>query len=510
MRSIEHRQYTKKTGFIKGFLVAFAVMMRFISKSINTDNLIYAIGEIGTCDTGLFKNNVFWGDGVISPRYIVDYIFAAIMNLNGGSWASAAFIWIYLGVFIQSLGIANIVVRLVDRHYMLYALLLSCLFGYNGNNLAGYGVIALQSTSVGIAVAFSILAISFLFGNRNYSLAWMFAGCSSICHIHEGLYCTAVIFIFVLTEYIIEKKFLMKKHRTMFITIICLALVAIPSFTTDHMDITNKEFVYIYSIFRHPHHLVPTSWGIVAIFTSGLIHICIIALCVEICYFLKHEQLKEMLIQGILLMSAWVGAIFMAYVFTERIPIAFVSTMFLSKSFKYVTLITMIWVVRCVSWIENSQFFMMGFPLILIALFSSAIPVVQFGAFFLITAIAIMVVYSLDIKLSLPDYAPEILNNVLVLIIYIITVAGGKITDGKGVLTVTTILSVVIISDLVKKRLKKQGISRLVMGGGCCIILFISLYGNLFWSDGKKIIFNSGEKTLINSMGNDLYELVPC
>ena len=45
------------------------------------------------------------------------------------------------------------------------------------------------------------------------------------------------------------------------------------------------------------------------------------------------------------------------------------------------------------------------------------------------------------------------------------------------------------------------------MGGGCCIILFISLYGNLFWSDGKKIIFNSGEKTLINSMGNDLYEL---
>ncbi len=242
----------------------------------------------------------------------------------------------------------------------------------------------------------------------------------------------------------------------MFITIICLALVAIPSFTTDHMDITNKEFVYIYSIFRHPHHLVPTSWGIVAIFTSGLIHICIIALCVEICYFLKHEQLKEMLIQGILLMSAWVGAIFMTYVFTERIPIAFVSTMFLSKSFKYVTLITMIWVVRCVSWIENSQFFMMGFPLIFIALFSSAIPVVQFGAFFLITAIAIMVVYSLDIKLSLPDYAPEILNNVLVLIIYIITVAGGKITDGKGVLTVTTILSVVIISDLVKKRLKNR------------------------------------------------------
>ena len=99
---------------------------------------------------------------------------------------------------------------------------------------------------------------------------------------------------------------------------------------------------------------------------------------------------------------------------------------------------------------------MMGFPLIFIALFSSAIPVVQFGAFFLITAIAIMVVYSLDIKLSLPDYAPEILNNVLVLIIYIITVAGGKITDGKGVLTVTTILSVVIISDLVKKRLKNR------------------------------------------------------
>ena len=96
-----------------------------------------------------------------------------------------------------------------------------------------------------------------------------------------------------------------------------------------------------------------------------------------------------MLIQGVLLMTAWCVAIVLAYIFTERIPVAMFSTMFLSKAFKYVVLVTMIWIVQCVYWAEESSLFMMGFPLVIIALFSSDLSAVQIAILFLAAAIAL-------------------------------------------------------------------------------------------------------------------------
>ncbi len=502
-RNHYHHKYM---DFMLAFMTALTMQMFFVERSISEDNLIYAIGEIGTYDNGLFQGNVFWKTGVITPRYLIDQVFSAIMHLNGGNWAGAALAWLYFGAVVQSLGIANTIMRSVDKHHIFYALLLSCLFAYNGNALAGFHIMSLESTSIGAAVAFSILAISFLFGKRNYTLAWIFAGCSAVCHIHEGIYCSAVIFIVALTDSILAKKTLLKENRMVLFTIACLAAVTVPSFMTDRMDITNEEFVYIYSMFRHPHHLVPTAWGMGAILTSGLVNICIIALCVEISYFVNREKTKEMLTQGVLLMAAWCGAILLAYMFTERVPIALFSTMFLSKALKYVVLVTMIWVVRCVYWIEESRLFMMGFPLITIALFSSNLSAVQIAVLFLVAAIAIMFAYSIDIKPELPDGAKEMVNYVVILIMIVTVVISGKI--GAGMLFIMMVaLAIAAGLNILRKYGVGQRTVKLAAACGCLALLFTALYGDLFWIEGRRVVWNSGEKALISAMGNDLYEL---
>ncbi len=498
--------YHKYADFILTFMTVMTMMMLFVGRSISGDNLIYAIGQIGTYDKSLFDGNVFWEAGVISPRYLIDYVFSVIMHLNGGNWAGAALVWIYFGTIVQSLGMTNIIMRLVDKYHIIYAVLLSCLFAYNGNNLAGFHIMSLQSTSIGAAVAFSILSISFLFGKRNYDLAWIFAGCSAICHIHEGIYCSAVIFIFALTDSILANKPLFKENRAVLFTIMCLALVTVPSFITDRMDITNEEFVYIYSLFRHPHHLVPTEWGWGTILTSGLINICVIALCVEISYFLSHEKTKEMLIQGVLLMTAWCVAIVLAYIFTERIPVAMFSTMFLSKAFKYVVLVTMIWIVQCVYWAEESSLFMMGFPLVIIALFSSDLSAVQIAILFLAAAIAIMFAYSANIKLKLPNGVKEMINYVIVLIIIVTVAISGKIDMGMLIILVVA-FAIAVGLDILQKHQVKEKTVKLAIACGCLTLLFTVLYGDLFWIEGGRIVWNSGEKALISTMGNDLYEL---
>lgn len=506
MRLKETHYYHKYVDFMLTFMTVLTMMLFFVERFIDWDNFIYAIGEIGTYDNSLFQNNVFWETGVISPRYLIDYVFSAIMHLNGGNWAGAALIWLYFGAIVQSLGITNIVIRLVDKYHIFYAILLSCLFAYNDNSLGGYNIMSLGSTSVGAAVAFSILSVSFLFGKRDYNLAWVFAGCSAICHIHEGIYCATVIFIFALTDFVLAKKPLFKENRTILFTIVCLGLVTVPSFMTDRMDITNEEFVYIYSIFRHPHHLVPTTWGWGTILTSGLINICVIALCVEISYFLNYKKSKEMMIQGILLMIAWCGAILLAYIFTEIIPIALFSTMFLSKAFKYVLLVTMIWVVQCVYWAEESQLFMMGFPLIILALFSSNLSGVQITILFISVAIAIMFAYSANIKLNLPNGVKEMINYVMILIIIVTAAISRKIGVGMLVIIMTGFVIAAGL-DILQKCQVKQRTVKLAISCSCVVLLLTALYGDLFWREGRRIVWNSGEKAFISAIGNDLYEL---
>lgn len=93
------------------------------------------------------------------------------MHINGGDWAGASLIWIYFGAFVQALGIANIAHRIRREYEAVISAILTCMIGFCGNYLTGFKLISLESVSIGVALAFSFLSISFLVGdNRNYPI----------------------------------------------------------------------------------------------------------------------------------------------------------------------------------------------------------------------------------------------------------------------------------------------------------------------------------------------------
>lgn len=336
-----------KFKFFTSIVSSWTILVLFISKSINRNNLIYAIGEIHSYDKSLFVGNVYMGEGAITPRFIMDAFFDLFMHLNGGDWASVACFFVYFGIIIEAIGIANISYRINKDYQIVISAIFTCSLAYCNNWLAGFRCIELSTIGMGTGIAFSILSLSFLVGNkRNYQLAWIFAACASICHIHEGLYCCAVIFIIALADSIIHRKILLKENVAIIIAILALAVIVIPSMATDSMDLTNEEFVYIYSIFRHPGHLVPSTWGIDSIYRTIWIDISLFIISLVATPAVVVEEQKRKWLEALLFTGAWIMAITLMYVFTEIKPIAVVSTMFFSKSFKYVLLIGVIWIIQ--------------------------------------------------------------------------------------------------------------------------------------------------------------------
>ena len=162
--------------FIISCIVAWTILLITISGALGSDNLIYAIGEKRAFNESLFHNNVYLGEGVISPRYIIDFVFKIIMKINGGNWAGAALVWIYSGAAIQAWAIANISRKISEERQIAVAAIFSTLILYCDNYLAGFSLVGLASTSIGTALAFSFLSISFIIGeNRNYKIAWLLA-----------------------------------------------------------------------------------------------------------------------------------------------------------------------------------------------------------------------------------------------------------------------------------------------------------------------------------------------
>lgn len=507
--------------FISSVIVAWTLLLMFISKDLSGDDLIYAIGEIQTYNHSLLDGNVYMGEGVISPRYILDAIFNVIMHANGGDWAGAALVLVYFGAIIQSLGIANIARRINRNYQIAISAIFTCLIAYCDNYLAGFSLIALTSTSIGVALAFSILSISFLIGDhRNYLVAWIFAACAIVCHIHEGIYCCAVIFLFAAVDCIIQKKILFKENKSIIIAAIALLAVVLPNMLTDHMDISNSEFVYIFSNFRTPHHLVPSAWGIDSIYKPIWIDICLLLLCMAERKNAKSIRIKQYLYEAIALVSAWIVAMLLMYIFTEIKPLAFVSTLYLSKSFKYVLLIALIWIVNSSLELRNRGNYLSSYLFIYISFLASTYELKQ--VFTMSTFVFLL--------MQVEDYLRD-QNKILIsgkslpfidVLFFILMVCIKRETlgidigflikpiiskgsyIGQGFVVVLVFFAVAAISYAMKR--KFRGYKGLCVMACVCMIM-LSFWGRIIVYDNGSISLISGEKALKASFGDDLFTL---
>lgn len=496
--------------FFVSVIVAWTLLLMFISKVPRGDNLIYAIGSIHAYDSTLFNGNIYMGEGVISPRYIVDAIFNVFMHVNGGDWAGAALIWIYFGAIIQSLGIANIARRVNENRQIVISAIFTCLIAYCNNFLAGFDLIALSSASLGVALGFSFLSISFLVGNkRNYLMAWVFAACAIICHIHEGIYCCAVIFLFAAVDSIIQKSFQFKENKAIIIAVIAFIITILPSMLTDHMNISDSEFVYIYSYFRHPHHLVPSAWGIRSIIKTIWIDACLLLLCVAERYTAKSIKAKQYLYEAIALVSAWIAAFLLMYVFTEIKPLALVSTVFLSKSFKYVLLIALIWIINSSFELRDRGMYVSSYLFIYLSLFLSAyrsVVLVVLVALVLPIFVFMLMQAENHLRAQNKTLIPSRILPFTDMLFFVLIVYLKREVLGfsRGIIVVLVFFAIAVISYSSKK--KFFGYKSLCVTACICMVMLSLVERTIIFENGA-ISFISGEKSIKESIGDDLFSL---
>ena len=332
--------------------IVCAVYICFIPFAISQDLEIYAIGWLHAWNPELFVHNLFIAEQVISPRFVMDFIYSGIMRLNGGDWLSIVMVMLWLNILIITLATVRIVMQLCDRHQAFYALVFALLLSTRTYPvLAGfYTFDAANAGGLALGLSFAVLALSFCIGKqKNFNLAWIFVALAALCHVHEGLYGFLTIFLLSLVDGVRERKGFWKRNLCVLFSVAAILIVTLPSLLTDTMPIGNKEFVEIYAFFRHPHHLVPSAWK------GSQILVCFLVIAVggilrTVWLFLREkEEWKLFAMEAGVFLLAWLGVLGLTYLFTEIRPLAAVSTMFLPKFFKYVTIMSLIWYLETVS-----------------------------------------------------------------------------------------------------------------------------------------------------------------
>lgn len=495
----------RNVKYLVAILAAWTILMLSLSNSFGEDNMIYAIGEIHTFDSSLFNNNVYMGAREISPRYFVDFLFDILMKINGGSWADAALIWTYFGAAVQSVAIANMARKIDDEHPEILSAVFTYIILYAGNYAAGgFSLVAVASTSIGPALAFAILAISFVVGeDKNYAAAWILAAIATLCHIHEGIYCCAVIFILALVDCVVHKKLLLKENRAILVPILAMVAVVAPSLATDAMNISNEEFVYIYSLIRHPHHLVPSTWGFESIAKTALTNITFMLLATTVTYLFKRHKIKQYLYELAFFNLAWVVALFLMYYFTEKKPVAFISTLFLSKAFKYVYLIAIVWLLKAISDLRKQGCVLSGYLFLLLGCISSSLTSQQIIVAFLIIA-AVLLAENFRFKehrIFLQKYLP--FTDVLFFVL-VVGVKSNSVGTYNSAVIYCVFLVILCIRGIHKIHFSGYGVVSAVM---CECLFLLSLYNRGFVVNRGIPELVDGHKALQNSLGIELYDL---
>ena len=488
--------------FLFSVLVVWGIITLTITRTIAEDNMIYAIGQLRSYSSEYFIGNVYYREGVISPRFISDFLFGLLLKMNGENWQAAVLLVVYFSAAVQSVAIANFGKRLFKEHMIMFSAVFAFAIICLDNNLAGFSLLALASSSIGLSLALAFWAISYVVGGqKDFRKAWILAAVSIVFHIHEGVYCSAIIFLILIAECIRTRKILFRENWTFLIAFAMLLLVMIPNMMTDSMELTNEEFVYIYSYYRHPHHLVPSTWGVQNIFNAACVILCFFAISCMVCFFLKRDYFRNQLTKCILLMSAWSIALLGMYVFTEKIPLAFVSTMFISKFFKYVFLLALVWLLYAAFLLWDNGNALSSSLIMIFAFLFRKIGIGQIVATIVLMAVIILEEHGkMHITLSKRMW---IVVNITVGILICLIRQGpvNYLVD----LFIITVFGIILITRLLYKN-KNKG-RTVIVALFCIVLMFVPFYGRLFILDSNGLTLLSSEDIMCNTMGEELYNL---
>lgn len=350
------------------FLMSFCIYLTYLPKSLNPNNHIYAIGQLHLFDNSIFNNNLYLSSG-FSPRFFSDHLCVLLMKLFHLSWEATQIILIFFGLLVLSYATVNIIYNLTKNKQIFYSTILSLFIATNTiNQIGGFSTFFITTTMMDVGFSFGLLAISFVIGQeKKFNLAWILLSISALFHIHEGLYSFCIVCLILLLD-AIKKQTINFKNLYLFpLYVLTLLIIIVPNILTDVSNVTNLEFVSVYSYLRHPHHLVPSTWGIKNILSSffTILYPGILYIMFSMDY---KERIQKIIEVGIFVFS-WAMALLTMYLFTEVYPLSFISTLFISKFFKYVGIIALIWYIKDIKYLRNSNrdimsYFLICFPFV--------------------------------------------------------------------------------------------------------------------------------------------------
>lgn len=505
-KKMEMIKKNNKVVFVLCVLAAWAAILIFDKPVISAGNLIYGIGEYKSYNSLLFENNTYLAKGVISPRWLTDAIFSLFMHSNGGNWGAINLGFVYFATFIEAIAIANIIRRVCYKNHILYTLILTLLFPIIGNYLGGMNLINTRSISIGISQAFAIFAISFIVHNdqhhKNYTAAYILAGVASLFHIHEGLYCFAIIFIFALLDVIYKKGLEIKEHWAIIIYIVLTLAGALPTLMTDMMPMSNEEFVNMYALWGGLQtHLKPSHWGIVAIMASLLKHFCVMFYRFQYLYAYEKQKINRFFLEAGALLISWCGAVLVMYIFTEKIPLAIVPTLFIVKYFKYVLLVTLIWSIQTFSALIDKKKYMAAYA-ILFFLYANH----NWGYELLVYFVLIALLCHVEYKKACEESVSKQYGVVVGLIFLAIAETGMfyEFSTPNKIVIVITILLWMLYEVYQQDRRRISCVSVIFVAA---LLITMSLYGKLYWIEEGNVVRQTGENYIRTTLGDDLYYL---
>ncbi|MGI6680976.1 MAG: hypothetical protein ACOX3T_05815 [Bdellovibrionota bacterium] len=361
----------------------FCVLSLFIWKlpsSLNSNNAVYALEQINMYDSSIFANNIAVSQSVFSPRFFMNMLVSSIMKLNGGNWTSATLILIYFSAIILAFACVNIAFSFTKRYCVSASIIFSVFIAFSINShYPGWGSFEIPSIGLGGGFAFSMLALSLVVGTKKrWNLAFIFLSFATLFHIHEGIWGATTICTLLLYDTIINKNFSIKKIFSkikigfpIFITILLVS--AMLGIMGSSGTISVQDFKNIY-ISRVSHHIFPQAWRLLykAKYFSLILFAAILRL--QTLYYLDRKKCKNFFILSSLFIISWLLVLFVAYITTSVRVCPIVATMYITKYFRYIAIISIIWCLRTIiNWLESKEW-LIAISIFLTICFSNVLP----------------------------------------------------------------------------------------------------------------------------------------
>lgn len=497
----------KKNKYINIYiyiLIIYSLACGLMSYSIGNNNFIYAIGQINYYDNNLFTKNTYLSNGVISPRFFLNFVFKIGMMLDGGNWEKVVLFIIYAGLLIFSIAVVKIADNIQTTNKFVITVILGLFFVSNAANQVGY-FSTFESDSVGMSTAYfiSLLGIAFAL-NKQYNWSYIIIAISNLVHIHEGIYGFAIITILVFIECICERKIEIKKYWAIFIYILTALVSVLPNLLTDSLEgLTQSEFVEIYANERHALHLVPSTWN-----TDWTIQSClfiIIAATIKYMYEKsKNGRIERKLkLEIILFPVTWILALIIMIVGTEVLGSVTITTLFISKYFKYMGVIAYVWIISVIANLLEDKKYLIGYGL---AGFTMIMRSLGYKEVFWTLILVVLIYFGYKSEKDFFKNRNENLEKLLGLTLYFAIFLIYGISYSIPFLLVLVSLYIMLTIHYLKCNIKKN-IYNIIMMISLLFVVVGGLYGDIYQVKDGKMQIKSATDFVIANCGEDIYEV---